>query len=68
MTIEEALKEAENWMFELQGVEGVAQGRLNDKDCITVFLSERETEPQLPKELHGYPISIEYSGKFTALE
>lgn len=68
MTIEEALEEAEKWMFELQGVEGVAQGKLNDEDCITVFLSEPESEKRLPKELHGYRVSIEYSGEFTALE
>ena len=67
MTIDEALRLAEVWMDEIDGVRGVAQGEIDGHDCITVFVSMKAGADKLPKEFHGYRVVVEESGDFDAL-
>ena len=62
----EALRKAEAWIDEIEGVEGVAQGRTGEDDCITVFVSMAEAAEKIPSSFHGYKVAIEYSGDFHA--
>ena len=66
MTIDEALRLAEVWMDEIDGVKGVAQGGLGGKECITVFVSMKEAAGKLPDEFHGFKVVVEESGEFDA--
>jgi len=62
--IEEVLKEHTLHLMSIQGVTGAAQGELNGKPCIKVYVV-RETEElkkQIPNELEGYPVEIQVSG------
>ena len=43
MDFQEALRKAETWLDEIEGVEGIAQGKIGEKDCITVFVTLKET-------------------------
>jgi hypothetical protein len=67
MKIEEALKEAETWLDEIEGVQGVARGRAGEEDCITVFISLPEAAGKIPKQFHGFPVCTELTGPFHAL-
>lgn len=65
MNIEEALQKAEGWL-EIEGVEGIAHGKVGEDDCITVFLSTSEPAEKIPKTFHGYQVCIEFTGTFHA--
>lgn len=67
MEIEAALKKAEAWMDDIDGVVGIAQGKTGETDCITVFLSLPEMEAKIPKTFHGHPVVVEFSGPLQAL-
>lgn len=54
MDIDDALRDAERWLDEIDGVEGVARGKTEGDDCITVFVSSRSTAGEIPQSLHGY--------------
>lgn len=62
-SIEQALAEVTDWM-EVKGVEGIGQGRIDDKDCILVFVSMKtpEIRKAIPPEYAGYPVRIEEVG------
>ena len=62
----ETLRKAEAWLDEIEGVEGVAQGRKDAADCITVFVSLKEAAEKIPSALDGHPVVIEFSDKFVA--
>ena len=64
MDITDVLRKAENWLVEVKGVEGVAQGKFGDEDCITVFLSAKEATNEIPRNFHGYKVCVEYTGDF----
>lgn len=66
MDIERALRDAERWLDEIEGVQGVAQGKADGEDCITVFVSSRGTAGEIPERLHGVKVVIEESGPFAA--
>lgn len=66
MVIEEALQKAESWLDETEGVVGVAQGKVGEDDCITVFLSIPEAAEKIPKSFHGYQVCIEFTDSFHA--
>ena len=67
MTIEKVLSELQCWL-EKDGVEGIAEGKIDDEDCITVFVSLTDVERDLPSTYKGFKVVIESSGKFNALE
>ncbi|MCH7501556.1 MAG: hypothetical protein IIA63_06210 [Nitrospinae bacterium] len=58
------LNKAERWMDEIEGVHGVAQGEIDGRDCITVFVSHPEVAKKIPNELDGYPVVTEESEGF----
>lgn len=66
MTIVEALRLAEAWMDEIDGVGGVAQGKKGGEDCITVFVSMKEAADKLPTKFHGFRVVVEETGNFDA--
>ena len=51
-------------MDEIEGVHGVAQGEIDGRDCITVYVSNPEVTKKIPKELDGYPVVTEESEGF----
>lgn len=65
--IQEAIDEASGWM-ELDGVEGVAQGEKDGKECVMVLVScpPSELSALIPKNFKGFPVIIEESGIITA--
>lgn len=69
-TIEE-VQEAHTpaWM-EIAGVIGTGIGLCNEEPCIKVFVARRteEIEEKIPEEVEGYPVRIEVTGEFRALE
>ncbi len=62
----QALREAEAWL-DLEGVEGVAEGKAEGRPCITVFVSRKEAAEKIPKTLHGQKVVIEFTDEFRAL-
>lgn len=66
MGIDDALRQAERWLDEIEGVEGVAQGKTDGQDCITVFVSSKATAGEIPDRLHGYKVVVEETGPFHA--
>ena len=68
-TIQKVLKEHTNELMSVPGVVGTAQGLCNDKPCIKVYVIEKtpELNQKIPKNLEGYPVSIEETGEIRAL-
>ncbi len=66
MEFAEALKTAEAWMDEMEGVQGVAEGELDGERCITVFVASLDAAKGLPEELGGHKVVVEPSGSFRA--
>lgn len=66
MGILAAIEKAEQWMDDIDGVEGVAEGEQDGKPTITVFVSKEEAKAKLPTELEGYPVVVEENGPFEA--
>jgi hypothetical protein len=66
MEFAEALKKAETWLDEIDGVQGVAEGKANGERCITVFVAGPEAADKIPNSLGGHKVVIEQSGHFQA--
>jgi hypothetical protein len=68
-TIEEVLKEHTSKLMSLPGVVGTGQGLCNAQPCIKVFVDRKtpKLEQRIPKNLEGYPVVIQETGKFKAL-
>ena len=64
------LKKNVDKLMAVPGVVGVAEGECEGKPCIKVFVVERNCEllSQIPSNIEGYPLKVEESGKFHALE
>ncbi|HKZ22032.1 MAG TPA: hypothetical protein VJ165_02395 [candidate division Zixibacteria bacterium] len=62
--IEEVLKEHTPHLMSIPGVTGTAQGELDGKPCIKVYVVKEteELKKQVPKEIEGYPVEIQESG------
>jgi hypothetical protein len=54
----------------IDGVEGVAIGLFEDKPCIKIFSSRKPSElrDEIPSNVEGYPVIIEQTGTFRALD
>ena len=65
--IQDVIDEASRWM-EFDGVEGVAQGEKDGKECVLVLASchSSELSAVIPKTFKGFPVVIEESGTITA--
>ncbi len=57
------------WMA-IPGVEGTAIGLFEGKPCIKVFSSRKaeELRDKIPSTAEGYPVIIEQTGTFRALD
>lgn len=68
MKIEEVLKKHTDNLMSISGVVGIGQGLCNGEPCIKVFLIRKTQElgEKIPKELGGYKVKIEETGKFQA--
>ncbi len=68
-TIEQVQEEhTDDWMA-IPGVEGTAIGLFEDKPCIKIFSSKKaeELRAKIPTTIEGYPVIIEETGIFRAL-
>ncbi len=63
---DEALRHAEAWLHDIDGVEGVAQGESEGTVCITVFVTLEEVAEKIPPTFHGYKVVVEHTDEFTA--
>ena len=52
------------------GVVGIGQGEYEGKPCIKVLVTEKSPEllNQIPEDLGGYPVIIEETGEFHAVD
>ncbi len=68
MKIEEVLKKYADNLMSISGVVGTGQGLCDGKQCIKVFLIKKtpELEEKIPRELEGYKVKIEETGKVRA--
>ena len=68
MKIEVVLKKYTDNLMSISGVVGTGQGLCDGEPCIKVFLIKktRELEEKIPKELEGYKVKIEETGKVRA--
>lgn len=64
------LKKNVDKLMAVPGVVGVAEGEYEGKPCIKVFVVKRNPEllRQITGNIEGYPLQIEESGKFHALD
>ncbi len=68
--IQQVQEEHTDHLMSLPGVVGTAIGESQGKPCIKVFVTQKtaEIEKGVPKSLEGYPVVIEETGEFKALE
>ena len=69
-TIEQVQEEhTDEWMA-IPGVEGTAIGLFKGKPCIKILTSSRtdQIRAQIPSEVKGYPVIVEETGEFRALD
>jgi len=68
--IVQVLKEYTDGWMAIAGVEGTAIGLLDGEHCIKVFASVRaqELRTRIPSSVEGYPVIIEETGGFRALD
>ena len=69
-TIEQVQEEhTDDWMA-IPGVEGTAIGLSEGKPCIRIFTSSKpkELRDKIPSTVEGYPVIIEETGAFRALD
>ena len=69
-TIEQVLKDRTDEWMAIPGVEGTAIGLFENEPCIRIFTSSnpQELRPKIPSTVEGYPVIIEETGQFRALE
>jgi len=58
----------EEVISEVSGVEGIGQGKVDDKDCILVLISVKtpEIEKVIPPEFKGFTVKVIESGVICA--
>ena len=69
-TIKQAQEEHTSQWMAIDGVEGTAIGLYKGKPCIKVFSSKKAEDllGVIPSTIEGYPVIIEETGKFRALD
>jgi hypothetical protein len=69
-SIEKVLEHyTDSWMA-IHGVEGTAIGLFENKPCIKIFSSKKaeDLRVMIPSTVEGYPVIIEETGTFHALD
>ncbi len=69
-TIEQVLQDRTDEWMAIPGVEGTAIGLYEGKPCIKIFtsLKPKELRDKIPLTVEGYPVIIEETGAFRALD
>lgn len=69
-TIEQVLQDKTDQWMAIPGVEGTAIGLSEGKPCIRIFTSIKplEVRAKIPPSVEGYPVIIEETGAFRALD
>ncbi|MHC4425383.1 MAG: hypothetical protein ACYSYV_04705 [Planctomycetota bacterium] len=69
-TIEQVLRDRTGQWMRIPGVVGAAIGRFEDKPCILILASVKaqELRTEIPSIIEGYPVVIEETGMFRALD
>jgi len=69
-TIEQVQEEHTDGWMAIPGVEGTAIGLFEGKPCIKVFTSSKSQQlrANIPSTIEGYPVIIEETGEFRALD
>lgn len=69
-TIEQIQQEHTSQWMAIDGVEGTAIGLYEGKPCIKIFISKKAEylRGAIPSTVEGYPVVIEETGTFRALE
>ena len=69
-SIEQVLREKTNEWLAIPGVAGTAIGRFEGKPCIKIFTSSntKQIQDNIGSTVENYPIIIEETGAFRALE
>ena len=67
--IKEVLKRHADELMAAPGVVGIAEGKSHGKPCIKVFVTAKADKvlTKMPRTIEGFPIHIEESGEFRAL-
>ena len=69
-SIEQVLRENQDMLLAIPGVQGFYQGILEDgSGCIVIMIDtlSEENEEKLPRTLEGYPVKIEEGGEIKPL-
>jgi hypothetical protein len=69
-TIEQVLQDNTGQWMAIPGVEGTAIGLYEGKPCIRIFtsLKPQQLQNKIPSTAKGYPVIIEETGSFRALD
>ena len=69
-TIEQVQQAYTDAWMQIPGVQGTAIGLFEDKPCIRIFSSvpPEELKDKIPSVVEGYPVIIEKTGTFRALD
>ncbi len=69
-TIEQVLKDHTDQWMAIHEIEGTAIGLSRGKPCIKIFTSSnmQNMQDKIPSTVEGYPVIIEETGEFRALE
>jgi len=64
LSIEEVMSEIRDQWMEINGVEGIGQGKVDNKDCILVFVRKKtpEIEKAIPPQVKGFAVQVRESG------
>lgn len=65
--LEAARRELAERVMGKPGVAGTAVGEHRGKPCLTVYVTGEEVGVKLPKEVGGFPVRVERSGRFRKL-
>jgi hypothetical protein len=69
-SIEQVLNEKANEWMSVPCVVGTAVGTFKDKPCIKIFTTSKpqELRDKIPSSVENYPVIIEQTGTFRALD
>ena len=66
--IEEVISEITDQWMGIEGVNGIAEGKDDDKECVLVFVSEKtqKIKETIPLKLKGFPVKVMEIGNIDA--
>ena len=64
LSVEEAISEIRDQWMDIDGVEGIGQGKVDEQDAVLVFVRAKtpEIEKTIPPEYKGFTVKIIESG------